>query len=102
MVPHAKTSGYFWFRNWKTIAAALLAALLLAAWLTQTHAAPSGGSERESVSRKPFPGKLPITELTEDQAILHALNRLGFGPRPGDVERVREMGLETWIERQLN
>ena len=49
-----------------------------------------------------FKGKLPITELTENEAILHALNRLGYGPRPGDVERVKRMGLETWIERQLH
>src|SRR5271170_1184546 len=42
---------------------------------------------------KKFKGDLPITELTEDQAILHALNRLAYGPRPGDVERVRQMGL---------
>jgi uncharacterized protein (DUF1800 family) len=49
-----------------------------------------------------FRGKLPITELTEDEAILHALNRLGYGPRPGDLERVKEMGLENWIERQLH
>lgn len=40
-----------------------------------------------------FPGRLPITELSEDQAIRHALNRLAFGPRPGDVERVKQMGL---------
>ncbi len=32
---------------------------------------------------------------------IHALNRLGFGPRPGDVDRVAEMGVETWIARQL-
>ena len=49
-----------------------------------------------------FKGKLPITELTEDEAILHALNRLGYGPRPGDLERVKQMGLENWIERQLH
>lgn len=49
-----------------------------------------------------FKGKLPITELTQDEAILHALNRLGYGPRPGDVERLKEMGLENWIERQLH
>ena len=49
-----------------------------------------------------FKGKLPITELTEDQAILHALNRLGYGPRPGDLERVKQMGLEKWIEQQLH
>ena len=51
---------------------------------------------------KKFKGHLPITELTEDQAILHALNRLAYGPRPGDIERVREMGLEKWINQQLN
>src|SRR5258708_33415070 len=45
---------------------------------------------------------LPITELSADEAILHALNRLGYGPRPGDVERVRQMGLAKWIDQQLN
>ena len=29
---------------------------------------------------------LPITELNADEAIQHALNRLAYGPRPGDVE----------------
>ncbi len=45
---------------------------------------------------------LPITELNADEAILHALNRLAYGPRPGDIERVRQMGLAKWIEQQLN
>jgi uncharacterized protein (DUF1800 family) len=45
---------------------------------------------------------LPITELTADEAILHALNRLAYGPRPGDVERVRQMGLAKWIDQQLS
>jgi Protein of unknown function (DUF1800) len=44
---------------------------------------------------------LPAQDLTEDEAILHALNRLAFGPKPGDLERVKEMGLQKWIERQL-
>src|SRR5713226_8919215 len=51
---------------------------------------------------KSFKGRLPITELSEDEAILHALNRLGYGPRPGDIERVRRIGLERWIEQQLH
>ena len=50
---------------------------------------------------KKFKGKLPITELTEDQAIMHALNRLAYGPRPGDVEYVRKLGLEKWVDQQL-
>ena len=45
---------------------------------------------------------LPITELSADEAILHALNRLAYGPRPGDLERVRQIGLAKWIEQQLN
>lgn len=45
---------------------------------------------------------LPIEGLTQDQAILQALNRLGFGPRPGDLELVKEMGLQKWIDRQLH
>jgi uncharacterized protein (DUF1800 family) len=35
-------------------------------------------------------------------AVEHALNRLAYGPRPGDLERVREMGLSAWIEQQLH
>jgi len=42
-------------------------------------------------------GKLPISDLTEDEAITHALDRLGYGARPGDVERIRKLGLEKWI-----
>ena len=44
---------------------------------------------------------LPSTDLAEDEAIVHALNRLGYGPRPGDLQRVKEMGLAKWIDRQL-
>jgi len=36
-----------------------------------------------------------------DQAIVHVLNRIGFGPRAGDVERVRAIGLERYIDEQL-
>jgi uncharacterized protein (DUF1800 family) len=37
----------------------------------------------------------------DDKTIIHVLNRLGFGPRPGDVERVRALGLQTYIDQQL-
>jgi uncharacterized protein (DUF1800 family) len=40
--------------------------------------------------------------LNKDQEILHALNRLTFGPRPGDVEAVQKMGLKKWIDQQLH
>ena len=38
---------------------------------------------------------------SDDAAITHVLNRLTYGPRPGDVERVRTMGIQKWIETQL-
>src|SRR5947208_4102402 len=40
-------------------------------------------------------------KLTERQRALHALNRLGFGPRPGDVDKVLAGGVDKWIARQL-
>ena len=40
--------------------------------------------------------------LNNDQEVLHALNRLTFGPRSGDVEVVRKMGLKKWIDQQLH
>jgi uncharacterized protein (DUF1800 family) len=41
-------------------------------------------------------------QLTPDQQIVQALNRLTFGTRPGDVEEVRKIGVEKWIELQLH
>ena len=38
----------------------------------------------------------------DDQAIIHVLNRIGFGPRPGDVEKVRAIGLRRYIDEQLH
>ena len=40
--------------------------------------------------------------LTKDQEILHTLNRLTFGPRPGDVEAVQKIGPKKWIDLQLH
>src|SRR3989441_6778224 len=40
--------------------------------------------------------------LSEEQGILHALNRLGYGARPGDVERVKAIGLDNYIRHQLD
>ena len=38
----------------------------------------------------------------EQRRALHALNRLTFGPRPGDVEHLAAMGVDQWIELQLH
>src|ERR1043166_6366263 len=41
-------------------------------------------------------------KLSERLRALHALNRLGFGPRPGDVERMMQLGVDRWIDQQLH
>jgi uncharacterized protein (DUF1800 family) len=41
-------------------------------------------------------------KLTPDKQILHVLNRLTFGPRPGDTAELRRVGVEKWIDQQLH
>src|ERR1035437_5496637 len=41
-------------------------------------------------------------KLSKDEQVIHALNRLTFGPRAGDVEAVRKMGVKKWIDLQLH
>jgi uncharacterized protein (DUF1800 family) len=52
----------------------------------------------------PIASQTPVapTAVDETRALaLHVLNRLAFGPRPGDVDRVVQMGVDRWIEEQL-
>src|ERR1044072_1059965 len=41
-------------------------------------------------------------KLSDTDRIQHALNRLTFGPRPGDAEEVNKSGLKKWVDRQLH
>jgi uncharacterized protein (DUF1800 family) len=75
---------------------------LFAAPSPASSASLSENSAKNKKTAEPSLKGLPITELTADEAILHALNRLAYGPRPGDVERIKQMGLAKWIEQQLN
>src|SRR5215469_13840010 len=43
-----------------------------------------------------------LKQIPDDQKILQALNRLTFGPRPGDAAEVKAVGLKKWIDRQLH
>ena len=49
--------------------------------------------------KKPAP---TLTQMDEHKRAVHALNRLTFGPRPGDVQKVMDIGVDKWIELQLN
>ena len=61
--------------------------------------APAGAP---SLVRAPEPATASEPrEQTADQQVRHVLNRLAFGARPGDVERVRSMGVDQWIASQL-
>ncbi len=43
-----------------------------------------------------------LRELDTREQATHVLNRMAFGPRPGDVDRVMQMGVDRWIELQLD
>src|SRR2546430_17534466 len=45
---------------------------------------------------------MPGAALTPQDSALHALNRLAYGPRPGDVPRVAAEGVMHWVDRQLS
>ena len=50
----------------------------------------------------PSPTHAAAPARDDTATVLHVLNRLAYGPRPGDVEAVRAMGVDAWIHRQLH
>ena len=74
----------------------ITAFLMLAAMLSPVL---SIGASAQQMMTKTAAAAKP---LTEDQKVMHVLNRLGFGARPGDVARVKAMGLSKYIDQQLN
>lgn len=56
--------------------------------------------EHNSISTSILPYK--EAGLTDRQAAAHLLDRLAFGGRPGDVDRMLEFGIEKWVQKQLN
>lgn len=57
---------------------------------------PANAKSRPNNAPNSAPG-----QLRGDERILHALNRFTFGPRTGDLEAVRKMGLDQWFDEQL-
>ena len=78
----------------RTAPIVLLAALASAACSSATGGAPAGGPATR-------PAGDASREQTVDQQVMHVLNRLTFGARPGDAERVRAISVDKWIELQL-
>src|SRR5437763_8412551 len=40
--------------------------------------------------------------LTKDQRLTHAVERLSVGARPGDLDRIRQYGVDRWVDDQLH
>jgi len=79
-------------------------ALFLSCVLSATA---SPGYSQQFAQDSPAPGHTGRTEykptqIEGDQRIIHALNRFTFGPRPGDLEAGRAMGLDKWFDQQLH
>src|SRR5579871_2331870 len=72
------------------------AAVLLAMTLMITAAVTLAAEKKHKAKASSIP------QMDDDKRVLHALNRFTFGARPGDVERVKKMGVDKWIEQQLH
>ena len=91
----------------KTVTALAALSLLVALILSAPYLLAAPYKKDKKDKNKPANSSktmnvLPVQGLTDDEAILQALNRLGFGPKPGDLERVKAMGLQKWIDQQLH
>jgi len=71
----------------------LAVTLLMAAGLTTQFAL---GRKKDKTAAS------ETTSMDAQRRAVHALNRLTFGPRPGDVERIKQTGVDKWIELQLH
>ena len=75
-------------------------ACLLAVLLTF---GPSLGLAQEMKQKgKGKTAKVIAKSLTDEQRVLHLLDRTSFGPRPGEVERVLKTGWQKYLDEQLN
>lgn len=75
-----------------------LAGIVVVAGLARADTG-TGTAEPEASTSATMPA---ARALSETQRARMALDRLGFGPRPGEVARVAAMGVDAWIARQLH
>jgi len=80
--------------------AALLTCVL--AFGSQLSLAQEAMTQKKGKPKTAASSQPAARSLTEEQKITHLLDRATFGPRPGDVERVRQMGWERYLDQQLH
>jgi uncharacterized protein (DUF1800 family) len=81
--------------GWKT-SSLLVCSLLL------TQVCPAAKKTEDRTVTVKLPPAPKLKQIQGDERVLHALDRLTFGPRPGDVEQVKAIGLDAWIAQQLH
>jgi len=80
-----------------------LASLLCSSLVFTSVPLPAQAPAKPNAQPKPTqrqPNK--SAPLSSDERALHALNRFTFGPKPGDLEAVKAMGLDRWFDQQLH
>jgi uncharacterized protein (DUF1800 family) len=63
---------------------------------------PLLADKKDKDKEKDKPPSGASSHMSDQRRALHALNRLTFGPRPGDVQRVTAIGVDKWIDLQLH
>jgi uncharacterized protein (DUF1800 family) len=79
-----------------TLSSGLCQAVSLAVMLTMVGPLVAAGMPLATANAKASAG------LTAEHKIIHLLNRIGYGPRPGDIERVKRIGLDKYIDQQVH
>jgi len=62
----------------------------------------SVGAVPQLLAKKKEKDKAADASPNEQKRAVQALNRLTFGPRPGDIQQVMAMGVDRWIDLQLH
>ena len=73
----------------------------LPSWAANLDELPPLDLVSSAPSNNPWSWNPPNAPIAVDPAIT-VLNRIAFGPRPGDFERVQKMGIDAYIDEQLN
>ena len=75
---------------------------LLICSLALAPVCPAAKKNQDHTVMVKLPPAPKLKQVQGDERVLHALDRLTFGPRPGEVEAVKAIGLDAWIKQQLH
>src|SRR5262245_6746015 len=70
--------------------------------VTLTFVLASGSALSLAQTIQKDKAKNTAVSLSSEQKVIHMLNRITFGPRPGDLERVMKLGWQRYLDEQLH